>query len=130
MYVQYGHVWLYLYIYIYIYTTVWRVTSGRRTPRRAADGRTPLRAADRRALYYGWAYILTLRGKGGYGGSPNADAVAMYLRLKKILYLESPLELPTGYYFKPFLDPGGGVALSEVEWPLRGGFRSGTATNL
>jgi hypothetical protein len=35
--------------------------------RRAADGRTPRRAADRwafrRALHYGWAYMLTLWGK-------------------------------------------------------------------
>ena len=44
-----------LYLYLYIYTKVWRATSGRRTPRRAADGRTPRRAADRRALCYGWA---------------------------------------------------------------------------
>ena len=39
-----------------------------------ADGRTPRRAADRGALYYGWEYMLTLWGKGGYGGSPNAEA--------------------------------------------------------
>ena len=39
-----------------------------------ADGRTPRRAADRGALYYGWAYMLTLWGKGGYGGSPNVEA--------------------------------------------------------
>jgi hypothetical protein len=26
------------------------------------------------ALYCGWAYMLTLWGKGGYGGSPNAEA--------------------------------------------------------
>jgi hypothetical protein len=68
----------YGFIYIYIYTKVWRATSGRRTPRRAADGRTPRRAADRRALYYGWAYMLTLWGKGGYGGSPNVEAGKMY----------------------------------------------------
>ena len=31
------------------------------------------------ALYYGWAYVLTLWGKGGYGhgGSPNAEAGKM-----------------------------------------------------
>ena len=43
-----------------------------------ADGRTPRRAADRGALYYGWAYMLTLWGKGGYGGSPNVEAGKMY----------------------------------------------------
>ena len=43
-----------------------------------ADGRTPRRAADRGALYYGWAYILTLRGKGGHGGSPNVEAGKMH----------------------------------------------------
>ena len=43
-----------------------------------ADGRTPRRAADRRALYYEWAYMLTLWEKGGYGGSPNAEAGKMY----------------------------------------------------
>ena len=54
-----------LYV-LYIYTKVWRATSGRRTPRRAAD---------RRALhYYGWAYMLTLWGNGGYGGSPSVEA--------------------------------------------------------
>jgi hypothetical protein len=40
---------LYLYIsnlYLYISTKVLRTTSGRRTPRRAADGRTPRREAD------------------------------------------------------------------------------------
>ena len=26
------------------------------------------------ALYYGWAYMLTLWGKGGYGGSPSVEA--------------------------------------------------------
>jgi hypothetical protein len=31
-------------------------------------------AAGRRALYYGWAYMLTLWGKGGYGGSPDVEA--------------------------------------------------------
>jgi hypothetical protein len=25
-------------------------------------------------IYYGWAYMLTLWGKGGYGGSPNVEA--------------------------------------------------------
>ena len=44
-----------------------------------ADRRTPRRAADRGgALYYGWAYMLTLWGKGGYGGSPNVEAGKMY----------------------------------------------------
>ena len=35
-------------------------------------------AAGRRALYYGWAYMLTLWGKGGYGGSPDVEAGRMY----------------------------------------------------
>ena len=39
-----------------------------------AGGRTPRRAVDREALCYGWAYMLTLWGKGGYGGSPNVEA--------------------------------------------------------
>ena len=44
-----------------------------------ADRRTPRRAADRGgALYYGWAYMLTLWGKGGYGGSPNVEAGKAY----------------------------------------------------
>jgi hypothetical protein len=44
-----------------------------------ADGRTPRRAADRGgALYYGWACMLTLWRKGGYGGSPNVEAGKMY----------------------------------------------------
>ena len=44
-----------------------------------ADRRTSRRAADRGgALYYGWAYMLTLWGKGGYGGSPNVEAGKMY----------------------------------------------------
>jgi hypothetical protein len=74
--VQYGQVWLNLYLYIC--TKVWRATSGRRTPRRAADGRKPRRAADRGALYYGWAYMLTLWGEGGYGESPNVEAEGTY----------------------------------------------------
>jgi hypothetical protein len=49
-----------------------------RTADTPADGRTPQRAADRRtrggALYYGWAYMLALWGKGGCGGSPNVEA--------------------------------------------------------
>jgi hypothetical protein len=36
----------------------------------------PRRAADRRALHYGWEYMLTLWGKRGYGGSPNVEAEA------------------------------------------------------
>ena len=48
-----------------------------------ADGRTPRRAADRGALYYGWAYMLTLWGKGGYGGSPNVEAGKMYQHTAK-----------------------------------------------
>ena len=34
------------------------------------------------ALYYGYAYMLTLWGKGGYGGSPNVEAGKMYQQLK------------------------------------------------
>ena len=63
---------------IYISTKVLRATSGRRTPRRAAD---------RGALYYGWAYILTLRGKGGHGGSPNVEAGKMYQQHCEIRYI-------------------------------------------
>ena len=76
--VQYCQVWLNLYLIIY--TKVWRATSGRRTPRRAADGRTrtPAGGGQGGALYYGWAYMLTLWGKGGYGGSPNVEAGKMY----------------------------------------------------
>ena len=52
-------------MYIIYYSTAWRATSGRWASRRAADGRTPRRAADRwafrRALHYGWAYMLTLQ---------------------------------------------------------------------
>jgi hypothetical protein len=43
-----------------------------------ADGRTPRRAADRGALCYGWVHMLTLWGKGGHGGSPNAEAGETY----------------------------------------------------
>jgi hypothetical protein len=44
-----------------------------------ADGRTPRRAEDGGgALCYGWEYMLTLWGKGGYGGSPNVEAGKMY----------------------------------------------------
>ena len=55
-------------IYIIYYSTIQHgATSGRWASRRAADGRTPRRAADRwafrRALHYGWAYMLALWGK-------------------------------------------------------------------
>jgi hypothetical protein len=61
------------FIYIYMHDKAWRATSGRRTPRRAAGGRTPRRAADRRALHYGWAYVLALWGKGGHGGRTRRE---------------------------------------------------------
>ena len=44
---------------------------GRRTGGRAD---TPAGRGRGGALYYGWAYMLTLWGKGGYGGSPNVEA--------------------------------------------------------
>jgi hypothetical protein len=68
------------FIYVYVsHAKVWRATSGRWTPRRAADGRTHRRAADRRALCYGWApNMLTPWGKGGHGGSSNVEAGNMY----------------------------------------------------
>jgi hypothetical protein len=44
--VQYGQAWLDLYLYIC--TGVWRATSRRRTPRRAADGRTGGHTGGRR----------------------------------------------------------------------------------
>ena len=55
----------------------------RRTPRREADGRTGGHPGGQRtggALYYdyGWAYMLALWGKGGYGGSPKVEAGKMY----------------------------------------------------
>ena len=55
-------------LYITCYSAVQHgATSGRWASRRAADGRTPRQAADRwafrRALHYGWAYMLTLWGK-------------------------------------------------------------------
>ena len=48
---------------------------GRRTGGRAD---TPAGRGRGGALYYGWAYMLTLWGKGGYGGSPNVEAGKMY----------------------------------------------------
>ena len=52
-----------------------------------ADGRTPRRAEDGGgALYYGWAYMLTLWGKGGYGGSPNVEAGKMYQHTRSCPY--------------------------------------------
>ena len=55
-------------LYIMCYSAAQHgATSGRWASRRAADGRTPRQAADRwafrRALHYGWAYMLTLWGK-------------------------------------------------------------------
>ena len=50
-----------------------------------ADGRTPRRAEDGGGgaiLYYGWAYMLTLWGKGGTEReSPNAEAGKVYQHL-------------------------------------------------
>ena len=61
-------------MYIY-YCIVWRATSGRRTPGGRRTGGHPGGTADRGgALYCGWAYMLTLWGKGGCGGSPNVEA--------------------------------------------------------
>jgi hypothetical protein len=58
-----------------------RATSGRRTPRRAADGRTGGHPGEQRtggALCHGWACMLTPWGKGGHGGSPNVEAGKMH----------------------------------------------------
>jgi hypothetical protein len=54
----------------------------------AGSGRAEIPAgggqADRGGgLYYGWAYMLTLGGKGGYGGSPNVEAGKMYQQGKQ-----------------------------------------------
>jgi hypothetical protein len=40
----------------------------------AGGGRADTPPGGGGARYYGWAYMLTLWGKGGYGGSPNVEA--------------------------------------------------------
>jgi hypothetical protein len=55
-----------------------RRTGGHPGGRRTGGNPSGQRAVDRRALHYGWAYILTLWGKGGYGGIPNVKAGKMY----------------------------------------------------
>ena len=44
------------------------------TPAGGGRADTPAGRGRGGALYYGWAYMLTLWGKGGYGGSPNVEA--------------------------------------------------------
>jgi hypothetical protein len=56
---------------------------GRRTGGRAD---TPAGRGRGGALYYGWAYMLTLWGKGGYGGSPNVEAGKMYQHTRSCPY--------------------------------------------
>jgi hypothetical protein len=49
-----------------------------RTADTPAGGGHPGGQRTGRALYYGWAYMLTLWGTEGYGGSPNAEAGKVY----------------------------------------------------
>jgi hypothetical protein len=111
--VLYGHAWLYLHLCpMYVHAKVRRATSGRRTPRRAADGRTPRRAADRRALCHGWRGDMEgapthvracAMGGGGIWREPQRggreDASATYNTVRsdgsRLLPFESASVLPT-----------------------------------
>jgi hypothetical protein len=70
--VKYCRVWLNLYL---IYQSMAGHQRTVDTPAGGGRADTPAGGGQadtgRGALYYGWAYMLTLWGKGGYGGSPN-----------------------------------------------------------
>ena len=79
-YVQHCHVWLNLYLMYYSMAGHQRTadTPTADTPADGGRANTPAGGGQADtgggALCYGWAYMLTLWGKGGHGGSPSVEA--------------------------------------------------------
>jgi hypothetical protein len=65
-----------IYVYTHVLTHGGPPADGGHPGGRRTGGRadTPAGSGQGGALHYGWACMLTLWGKGGYGGSPNVEA--------------------------------------------------------